>query len=75
MIICLASVLRVQDQSVWSSASTLQVYHALLAFITHAKPKASYNKWLLEHDVNFILGQINVGFTKHAVEIKNSHIA
>ncbi|XDV50459.1 hypothetical protein PO909_019515 [Leuciscus waleckii] len=36
---CLATLLRKQDLSVWSYPSTLQVYHGLLSFIVHPKPK------------------------------------
>ncbi|XP_036430036.1 RRP12-like protein [Colossoma macropomum] len=36
---CLATLLRKQDLSVWSYPSTLQVYHGLLSFIVHSKPK------------------------------------
>ncbi|KAI4877623.1 hypothetical protein NFI96_022980, partial [Prochilodus magdalenae] len=36
---CLATLLRKQDLSVWSYPSTLQVYHGLLSFTVHAKPK------------------------------------
>ncbi|KAJ8361402.1 hypothetical protein SKAU_G00179270 [Synaphobranchus kaupii] len=36
---CLASLLRKQDLSVWSYPSTLQLYHGLLSFTVHSKPK------------------------------------
>ncbi|XP_026879288.2 RRP12-like protein [Electrophorus electricus] len=36
---CLAILLRKQELSVWSYPSTLQVYHGLLSFTVHAKPK------------------------------------
>uniref|UniRef100_A0A8C5MNS0 RRP12-like protein n=1 Tax=Leptobrachium leishanense TaxID=445787 RepID=A0A8C5MNS0_9ANUR len=36
---CLAILLRKQDLSAWSYPSTLQVYHGLLSFTVHAKPK------------------------------------
>ncbi|XP_056147763.1 RRP12-like protein [Lampris incognitus] len=36
---CLATLLRKQDASVWTYPSTLQVYHGLLSFIVHNKPK------------------------------------
>ncbi|XP_048061220.1 RRP12-like protein [Megalobrama amblycephala] len=36
---CLATLLRKQDLSVWSYPSTLQVYHGLLVFTVHSKPK------------------------------------
>nr|XP_055026488.1 RRP12-like protein [Misgurnus anguillicaudatus] len=36
---CLATLLRKQDLSVWSYPSTLQVYHGLLSFTVHSKPK------------------------------------
>ncbi|KAG8551237.1 hypothetical protein GDO81_004019 [Engystomops pustulosus] len=39
IISCLAVLLRKQDLSVWSYPSTLQVYHGLLSFTVHAKPK------------------------------------
>ncbi|XP_068923227.1 RRP12-like protein [Petaurus breviceps papuanus] len=36
---CLATLLRKQDLTVWSYPVTLQVYHGLLSFVVHAKPK------------------------------------
>ncbi|KAF4105889.1 RRP12-like protein [Onychostoma macrolepis] len=39
IISCLANLLRKQDLSVWSYPSTLQVYHGLLSFTVHSKPK------------------------------------
>uniref|UniRef100_A0A1A7YHG6 Ribosomal RNA processing 12 homolog n=1 Tax=Iconisemion striatum TaxID=60296 RepID=A0A1A7YHG6_9TELE len=36
---CLATLLRKQDVSVWSYPSTLQVYHGLLSFTVHSRPK------------------------------------
>ncbi|KAM3912961.1 RRP12-like protein isoform 2-T2 [Leptodactylus fuscus] len=39
VISCLAVLLRKQDLSVWNYPSTLQVYHGLLSFTVHAKPK------------------------------------
>lgn len=36
---CLATLLRKQDLSMWSYPSTLQVYHGLLSFAVHSKPK------------------------------------
>ncbi|XP_075699158.1 RRP12-like protein [Rhinoderma darwinii] len=39
IISCLAVLLRKQDLSLWSYPSTLQVYHGLLSFTVHAKPK------------------------------------
>ncbi|XP_067276745.1 RRP12-like protein [Pseudorasbora parva] len=36
---CLAILIRKQDLSVWSYPSTLQVYHGLLSFTVHSKPK------------------------------------
>lgn len=36
---CLAILLRKQDPTIWSYPSTLQVYHGLLSFTVHAKPK------------------------------------
>ncbi|KAM4703390.1 RRP12-like protein [Rhinophrynus dorsalis] len=39
IVSCLAILLRKQDLSVWSYPSTLQVYHGLLSFTVHAKPK------------------------------------
>eukprot|EP00062_Callorhinchus_milii_P024100 gi/632983650/ref/XP_007908751.1/ PREDICTED: RRP12-like protein [Callorhinchus milii] len=36
---CLASLLRRQDLTVWSYPSTLQVYHGVLSFTIHGKPK------------------------------------
>ncbi|XP_055280941.1 RRP12-like protein [Moschus berezovskii] len=36
---CLATLLRKQDLEAWSFPVTLQVYHGLLSFTVHAKPK------------------------------------
>ncbi|XP_062852235.1 RRP12-like protein [Trichomycterus rosablanca] len=36
---CMATLLRKQDLSVWGYPSTLQVYHGLLSFTVHSKPK------------------------------------
>ncbi|NXC39665.1 RRP12 protein, partial [Penelope pileata] len=36
---CLAALLRKQDLAAWSYPVTLQVYHGLLSFCVHAKPK------------------------------------
>ncbi|GAA6107350.1 RRP12-like protein [Tachysurus ichikawai] len=36
---CLSTLLRKQDLSVWTYPSTLQVYHGLLSFTVHSKPK------------------------------------
>lgn len=36
---CLATLLRKQDLEAWSYPVTLQVYHGLLSFTVHAKPK------------------------------------
>ncbi|XP_029466030.1 RRP12-like protein isoform X2 [Rhinatrema bivittatum] len=36
---CLAILLRKQDLTVWSYPSTLQIYHGLLSFTVHTKPK------------------------------------
>ncbi|NWX87944.1 RRP12 protein, partial [Nothoprocta pentlandii] len=36
---CLATLLRKQDLAAWSYPVTLQVYHGLLSFCVHAKPK------------------------------------
>ncbi|XP_028651485.1 RRP12-like protein [Erpetoichthys calabaricus] len=36
---CLSTLLKKQNASVWSYASTLQVYHGLLSFTVHSKPK------------------------------------
>ncbi|KAJ8014068.1 hypothetical protein DPEC_G00036410 [Dallia pectoralis] len=36
---CLSTLLRKQDVTVWSYPSTLQVYHGLLSFTVHSKPK------------------------------------
>ncbi|XP_051837739.1 RRP12-like protein [Antechinus flavipes] len=36
---CLATLLRKQDLTAWSYPVTLQVYHGLLSFVVHAKPK------------------------------------
>ncbi|XP_053548481.1 RRP12-like protein [Bombina bombina] len=39
IVSCIAVLLRKQDLSAWSYPSTLQVYHGLLSFTVHAKPK------------------------------------
>ncbi|MEE6486153.1 hypothetical protein FKM82_014528 [Ascaphus truei] len=39
IVSCLAVLLRKQDLSAWSYPSTLQVYHGLLSFTVHTKPK------------------------------------
>uniref|UniRef100_A0AAY4CC00 RRP12-like protein n=1 Tax=Denticeps clupeoides TaxID=299321 RepID=A0AAY4CC00_9TELE len=39
IVSCLATLLRKQDSSVWSYPSTLQLYHGLLSFTVHTKPK------------------------------------
>ncbi|XP_061083822.1 RRP12-like protein [Conger conger] len=39
VISCLATLLRKQELSVWSYPSTLQLYHGLLSFTVHSKPK------------------------------------
>ncbi|XP_066534944.1 RRP12-like protein [Hoplias malabaricus] len=39
ILACLATLLRKQDLSVWSYPSTMQVYHGLLCFTVHSKPK------------------------------------
>ncbi|XP_069044944.1 RRP12-like protein [Lepisosteus oculatus] len=39
VVSCLATLLRKQDLSVWSYPSTVQVYHGLLSFCVHSKPK------------------------------------
>ncbi|KAG5831684.1 hypothetical protein ANANG_G00306350 [Anguilla anguilla] len=39
VISCLATLLRKQELSVWSFPSTLQLYHGLLSFTVHSKPK------------------------------------
>ncbi|XP_033835770.1 RRP12-like protein [Periophthalmus magnuspinnatus] len=36
---CLATLLRKQEASVWTYPSTLQIYHGLLSFTVHSKPK------------------------------------
>ncbi|XP_044518594.1 RRP12-like protein isoform X2 [Gracilinanus agilis] len=36
---CLATLLRKQDLTTWSYPVTLQVFHGLLSFVVHAKPK------------------------------------
>ncbi|CAL9687917.1 unnamed protein product [Knipowitschia caucasica] len=36
---CLATLLRKQEVSVWTYSSTLQIYHGLLSFTVHSKPK------------------------------------
>ncbi|XP_075773882.1 RRP12-like protein [Pelodiscus sinensis] len=38
---CLATLLRKQDLAAWSCPLTMQVYHGLLSFTVHAKPKVS----------------------------------
>ncbi|KAM8923920.1 RRP12-like protein [Pelodytes ibericus] len=39
IVSCLSVLLRKQDLSAWTYPSTLQVYHGLLSFTVHAKPK------------------------------------
>ncbi|XP_043912174.1 RRP12-like protein [Protopterus annectens] len=39
IISCLATLLRKQDLTTWSYPSTLQIYHGLLSFTVHSKPK------------------------------------
>ncbi|XP_059586238.1 RRP12-like protein isoform X2 [Alligator mississippiensis] len=39
VVSCLATLLRKQDLAAWSYPITLQVYHGLLSFTVHAKPK------------------------------------
>ncbi|XP_043111552.1 RRP12-like protein [Puntigrus tetrazona] len=39
IISCLSTLLRKQDLSVWSYPSTLQMYHGLLSYTVHYKPK------------------------------------
>lgn len=41
---CLAILLRKQDLEAWGYPITLQVYHGLLSFTVHAKPKV--RPWL-----------------------------
>eukprot|EP00057_Strongylocentrotus_purpuratus_P028949 XP_011683423.1 PREDICTED: RRP12-like protein isoform X1 [Strongylocentrotus purpuratus] len=36
---CLSTILRVQDLIVWSDSSTLQIYHGILNYTVHSKPK------------------------------------
>ncbi|XP_077992398.1 RRP12-like protein [Glandiceps talaboti] len=36
---CLATMLRVQEIAVWNDSSTVQVYHGILSFTIHPKPK------------------------------------
>lgn len=36
---CMATLLRKQDLEAWGYPVTLQVYHGLLSFTVHAKPK------------------------------------
>ncbi|XP_033098395.1 RRP12-like protein isoform X2 [Anneissia japonica] len=36
---CLATILRIVDIATWSESSTMQVYHGVLSFTTHQKPK------------------------------------
>ncbi|XP_062596238.1 RRP12-like protein, partial [Saccostrea cucullata] len=39
LLLCLALLLRVQDQATWSNSSTQRVYQSLLAFTVNKKPK------------------------------------
>ncbi|XP_022336615.2 RRP12-like protein isoform X1 [Crassostrea virginica] len=39
LLLCLALLLRVQEQAAWSNSSTQRVYQGLLAFTIHKKPK------------------------------------
>ncbi|XP_038070845.1 RRP12-like protein [Patiria miniata] len=38
-LVCLSTTLRQQDYSMWSEPSTLQVYHGILSYTIHQKPK------------------------------------
>lgn len=51
---CLATLLRKQDLEAWSYPVTLQVYHGLLSFTVHAKPKVR------------LLGPLNMGGASHS---------
>ncbi|XP_048865791.1 RRP12-like protein isoform X2 [Brienomyrus brachyistius] len=39
MLSCMATLLRKQDLSVWAYPSTMQIYHGVLSFTVHSKPK------------------------------------
>lgn len=39
----LSNLLRVQEVAVWASASTMPVFHSILAFALHTKPKVEWN--------------------------------
>jgi hypothetical protein len=39
LIVCLASVLRIQNAQAWSSPFVAETFKALLAFVTHSMPK------------------------------------
>ncbi|KAJ8418157.1 hypothetical protein AAFF_G00138660 [Aldrovandia affinis] len=49
---CLATLLRKQELSVWSYPSTMQVYHGLLSFTVHSKPKV---RKAAQHGVSSIM--------------------
>ncbi|KAG2462021.1 UBTD1 protein, partial [Polypterus senegalus] len=57
---CLSTLLKKQDASVWSYASTLQVYHGLLSFTVHSKPKALYDYLPSENDLQPMLAWLTV---------------
>ncbi|XP_036402433.1 RRP12-like protein [Megalops cyprinoides] len=60
---CLATLLRKQELSVWSYPSTLQVYHGLLSFTVHSKPKV---RKAAQHGICSILKGSDFLFTDSA---------
>uniref|UniRef100_A0A3P8ZUF6 Uncharacterized protein n=1 Tax=Esox lucius TaxID=8010 RepID=A0A3P8ZUF6_ESOLU len=60
---CLSTLLRKQDVTVWSYSSTLQVYHGLLSFTVHSKPKV---RKAAQHGVCSILRGSDFLFTENA---------
>ncbi|XP_061180059.1 RRP12-like protein isoform X1 [Saccostrea echinata] len=52
LLLCLALLLRVQDQATWSNSSTQRVYQGLLAFTVNKKPKV---RKAAQQGVNIVL--------------------
>ncbi|NWH70588.1 RRP12 protein, partial [Piaya cayana] len=59
---CLATLLRKQDLAAWSYPVTLQVYHGLLSFCVHTKPKvrkaAQYGVCSILRGSEFMFGDV-----------------
>ncbi|XP_064418948.1 RRP12-like protein [Latimeria chalumnae] len=60
---CVATLLRKQDATTWSYPSTLQVYHGLLSFTVHSKPKV---RKAAQHGVCSILKGSELMFGENA---------